>query len=595
MEIYDDFYKHNELYGGSWLTGLIDKARGIINNTYEGAKSLVKQTFSPRLDSFNNMSRKFLEKHGNKEIDQINIFRTPLDDNLDAVLQALSLGKWNELKKKYGYDKLFHVGLWIRLKGGTYVLLHKTENVDIELGSMSKWYNKKTTEIHNVPLQGKHITLNEFVEKARKRVGNKKFFEYDPFKNNCQYFLRYLLQASGLYTAKAKHFLFQDIEELQKELPDYVKNTAKGITDLAGFWSKLIGKGKKGDEIVAKKQLNAYQSGALRVMKAMSFNHKNIELVGSMSIKSQLYASDYDMFEVVKGKSIADVERRFKLIIKHLEKMSNIYIGDIKCGEVQKWKIPHTLSKSLKIQKLNTLKGILSTDEMKYAKSISNKKNNVIFKKNIDIHKIRWSPREIIEGRKELRDGRDITFQQALQTPALFKLDVIALTNNGIFTEFSIIYDVYVGKKNINPVELNIVKAIKEDIQYYNKVGNSFKVLKRMFSLARYEYISGINKNKNEKTLIKLTKILNSDMGILNAVRNDIDALIYLLYNEDRLPMRKIQNEIQGFRSRLSNVYSVDKYLKNNKHILAKLKNLEALQDKKELIAELQYIKSLLI
>jgi len=596
MEIYNDIYKHNELYGSGWLGDMLNKAKNVASSVYEGAKSVVTKTFSPRLDSYNNMSRRFLETNGNRIIEQINIFRTPLDENLDIVLEAISLGKWGELKKKYSFDKLFHVGLWIRLQGGTYVLLHKTENVDIERGDMHKWYNKQTTEILNIPLRGKQITLNHFVEKARNKVGNYKFFEYDPFKNNCQYFLRNLLQANGLYTPQAKHFLFQDIYELQKELPDYVKRTAKGITDLAGFWSKITGKGKTADKIVAKKDMPlAYQTTALKIMNAMSFDYKNTELVGSMSIKSQLFPSDYDMFEVVKAKSIADVERRFKNIIRKLEKMKYVYIGDIKCGEKKQWQIAHDISKKEQLTKLKSLKSLLSTEEYKYANDLINKGKNINILKEIDLHKIRWTPREILQGFKTIRDGSKITFKHAINTPAIFKLDVIGLTNNGKFTEFSIIYDVYVKGKHINPIELDITKALLHDIKYYSSKGNYYKVMKRLFSLARFEYISGIDKKKNEKDLIILNKILNSDVGILNAVKNDIDAILYLLENEDRLPMDKIQAEIQGFRSRLSNVYSVDKYLKKNKQILKNIKELEHISNKKDLVSKLENIKSNII
>jgi hypothetical protein len=83
------------------------------------------------------------------------------------------------------------------------------------------------------------------LDKARKNVGDKTFFDYDAFKNNCQFFIRYCLEAIGLYTEPAKNFLFQDVEGIYKGLPSYVSKIAKVATRTGAVASKILGKGNK--------------------------------------------------------------------------------------------------------------------------------------------------------------------------------------------------------------------------------------------------------------------------------------------------------------------------------------------------------------
>ena len=68
------------------------------------------------------------------------------------------------------------------------------------------------------------------------------------------------------------------------------------------------------------------------VLKAMSFtNGKGVKLSGSMAIRSQLYAGDYDASERIEthGSKIHAVRSLVR----------NKFIGDIKSGSVEEWVI----------------------------------------------------------------------------------------------------------------------------------------------------------------------------------------------------------------------------------------------------------------
>ena len=77
-------------------------------------------------------------------------------------------------------------------------------------------------------------------------------------------------------------------------------------------------------------------------------------------------------------------------------------------------------------------------------------------------HILRWTPDEILQGYKTLHNKK-ISMVEALQTPALFKLDVIGFTRNK-FMEFSIIYDVRNRhNERVNNYMVNVKESLEND------------------------------------------------------------------------------------------------------------------------------------
>ena len=193
--------EHMHLEGAGIFDLLKEKASTVV--------SKVGEFFKPRLDNYNNKSKKTIEQYGNIPIKQMFISRTPVGKMLNTLINFVSLGKWNELKSKYSFDKLFHLSLVARLESGKDIILEKNEVVNIS----PDYKVYKDTESLDIPFTGE-MTINKILETARKNVGNKTFFDYDAFSNNCQFFIKYLLEGQGLYSQKAKDFLFQDLKDI---------------------------------------------------------------------------------------------------------------------------------------------------------------------------------------------------------------------------------------------------------------------------------------------------------------------------------------------------------------------------------------------
>lgn len=185
--------------------------------------------------------RKMLEQDGSRKVTRIDVCRTPLPWTVRALLQGLSLGKFESKMKEAGYDELFHLYLRVELDGGQdVVLVEKNQVLNI-----SRWKSDpKDQECIPVSLAGDH-TLMELLEGGRKDLGEEDFFIYDAFGRNCQQFVLGILRASKLLTPEIRKFIYQPTTELVQKLGPNFAKTAKTLTDIAhGTNVILYGKGE---------------------------------------------------------------------------------------------------------------------------------------------------------------------------------------------------------------------------------------------------------------------------------------------------------------------------------------------------------------
>lgn len=199
--------------------------------------ALASAGIAPRTDSFNNASSRVIKAVGDTPIVGIAILRTPIHGMIDKLINIVSLGKWNEIKNKLAYDKVFHLAMLVTLKGGRQVIMEKNEVINIG-GSYS--VTPKTEKII-VPISGQH-SINSILNNARRLMGDGPFFAYQGFKNNCQDFIYNLLQASGLLNPSAAKFIKQDVTELVKQ-SEHTAVLADALTYTAATANKLMGRG----------------------------------------------------------------------------------------------------------------------------------------------------------------------------------------------------------------------------------------------------------------------------------------------------------------------------------------------------------------
>lgn len=376
------------------------------------------------------------------------------------------------------------------------------------------------------------------------------------------------------------------IEEHKKLIKLLNKYQNKDLRAEAAEQSAEMKKMVGGVDLAEKKKFpENYPDDVLDILEAMAFGD-GLFLVGSNSLRSQQYAGDYDAQEVVEMNEETDMKAAVKLrkafqeIVADLQKMPNVYLGDIKAGMVPEWRIlPEDAGIKGKkvvgydyvgaVKKIDELlkNKIITMSEATDAHALLHRRPTVAqflaAKDALKYHIVRWTPEEIAKNKKTLRDGTTYTLEEAFLSPATAKLDLIALVQNNRYTDFSINYEFMNKGKPLNPVREDIGESLQEDVDANVATGNYFKALKRRFALAKFK--------DDKKAMGRLLEILNGDLGRLYQIVSDIRTLEEVLKHGS---LEKIKYEIDQFKSRLSNVYSLSSYLKKEDYILSEIQRL---------------------
>lgn len=208
------------------MTAVLDKVKGIYD-------ALVGNPALPK--TFRNV----LNKYGQQTIKSIIVKRTPISNVAEGLLNAVTLGKWKEIRKNY--DKIFHLYAVLTLDNGKRFLLEKNE---LPVLSESIPVDTKDTESSEVTTITQPIKLSDFIGKTIKRLTLEDYITYEGFSLNCQHFIRAHLLANGLLDPAMLSFLYQDTKKLIEQTPSLSRWLGKKVTDIAGagrqLWEEVV-------------------------------------------------------------------------------------------------------------------------------------------------------------------------------------------------------------------------------------------------------------------------------------------------------------------------------------------------------------------
>lgn len=217
--------------------GLFDTFKTFVSKAYDNITDRFK---GKRLDGFNKESTRTIEKYGQNIIKSFTIAKKPIHSILDKFINVISIGKWKQLKNRYGFDRLMHLCLIANLDTGTKIFIEKVDAVTISTVDNISSDETQYLEV-NAPT---NLTLLDLIQRARDYTNNDKlFFDYDPWTNNCQVFLTYFLNSIGKYGANEKNFLYQDVSQIADLMPSFTKKIMKGVTDIGQISNRFLGKG----------------------------------------------------------------------------------------------------------------------------------------------------------------------------------------------------------------------------------------------------------------------------------------------------------------------------------------------------------------
>lgn len=216
------------------------RGKGILKNIGNAIKSHLKSSVNVIKDVFffppNALpggSQKVFNAHKGDIIKEITIRRAPINSAVSSVLNVLTFGSYKKAMKNLNYDSMFHLSMVVKTNRA-HILVEKNERINIS----TTIKRESNTEEVDVPVS-KSVTLDAFLENARKAMSDRRFFQYNAFENNCQDFLLGLLKANGMASAEVSKFIKQDAEKLVAQMPGYIKKISQFATDAGGKISQI--------------------------------------------------------------------------------------------------------------------------------------------------------------------------------------------------------------------------------------------------------------------------------------------------------------------------------------------------------------------
>ncbi len=176
-----------------------------------------------------------LDQQGNKLITRGWCMRRPIPSTLEHIANTLTLGQFNQIKHKLGYDNYYHLWLQLTLDDNTPIILEKNQVVNIQVGDKGEPQN-----LMEVPkLFNSNITLSDFFTNSVNKFGTDYIFDYDMVDKNCQKFVTSLLVANGVDNPKLRKFVNQNVSEAITS--DFIKTSAKVGIKIATAFGMILG------------------------------------------------------------------------------------------------------------------------------------------------------------------------------------------------------------------------------------------------------------------------------------------------------------------------------------------------------------------
>lgn len=285
-------------------------------------------------------------------------------------------------------------------------------------------------------------------------------------------------------------------------------------------------------------------------------------VVGSTAYKEHKYPSDVDVYEPVivnmnKVEAIKFYAEQFKDIFRKIMINEKLYYADFKMGFDPRFDltIHSNILERRKIALVYLKKGLI--EESVYLdlyKADQNEFFEIIRKQRT----LRWTPDEVITGRKILNGNVFISIEDALQQDTLIKLDVITWVVNR-YLSIEVFFNLQYRENNqvFSFHRLpSYIETILRDIQFYSQKEhyNPLKVIKRLWSLSRIQECQAL--------INEINPLLKSDAAALNQIIADIEVLNLLLKQKlSKKAINKIFLEIIGFKKRIANHMSEIEYV----------------------------------
>lgn len=160
-------------------------------------------------NQYNIKSKKLLDLYGDCKVTKMYLIRQPLSNFIRFGLNILTVYNFDKLIKESQDNCPYHVFIIfeVTLDNGMkkMILLEKNNCINIS----ENFFVNNSQEIKEIKIT-KNFTINYILNKTQSRLGTVKYFNWNLYKHNCQYFTKEILKSVEKYSKINKEFIFRD-------------------------------------------------------------------------------------------------------------------------------------------------------------------------------------------------------------------------------------------------------------------------------------------------------------------------------------------------------------------------------------------------
>lgn len=195
--------------------------------------------------TYNKKTNDLLEKYGNCKINKIYLVKNPITDFTIFILNVITLYKFQKTIEKYNEENNtniypYHVSLLVEInlpnKIKKIVLIEKSNCINVTENIYL--HEKKILKIIKLPKQ--KYTINDILQETKKRIGDKQFFNWTIYKNNCYVFIKEILKTIGMLNKTNIKFINQDQLIKPLNFSDFTLHTIHFFCSLNNIFDNYI-------------------------------------------------------------------------------------------------------------------------------------------------------------------------------------------------------------------------------------------------------------------------------------------------------------------------------------------------------------------
>jgi hypothetical protein len=157
---------------------------------------------------YSKKSKKILDLYGDYKLTKIHIIKQPISRFSTFIINLITLYNYDKILKKDATIFPYHISLLFEIKLPNnmtkFLLFEKNNSINV----CENFLINNSFDIKTIHLKKTNYSINSILTKTLQRIGNKKFFNWHIYNNNCQESIKEILITINKYK-KYKKFIIK--------------------------------------------------------------------------------------------------------------------------------------------------------------------------------------------------------------------------------------------------------------------------------------------------------------------------------------------------------------------------------------------------